>query len=174
MTVLEAVASACYAKDSVSVATTILRLPAHRKAGRSREEAARHALRLVGCEGLADQNASGLALGSRRRVEVARALASDPHLILLDEPASGLDEGEVEELASVIRQVADAGGTVLLVEHNFKMVCSVSDQIYVLESGRLLAHGTPDEIQHNAIVAESYLGQLPDADELGAPINAGE
>jgi branched-chain amino acid transport system permease protein len=174
MTVLEAVASARYAKDSVSIATTILRLPAHRGAERSREAAARQALRLVGCEDLADQDAAGLALGSRRRVEVARALAGDPHLILLDEPASGLDEGEVEELASVIRQVAAAGGTVLLVEHNFNMVCSVSDQIYVLESGRLLAQGTPDEIQRNQIVAESYLGQLPDADQLGAPIRAGE
>jgi branched-chain amino acid transport system permease protein len=173
MTVLEAVASARYAKDSVNIATTILRLPAHRRAERSREAAARRALQIVGCEDLADQDASGLALGSRRRVEVARALASDPHLILFDEPASGLDEGEVEELADVIRQVAAAGGTVLLVEHNFKMVCSVSDQIYVLESGRLLAHGTPDEIQRNAVVAESYLGQLPDADDLGSSIQAG-
>ncbi|MGC0367480.1 branched-chain amino acid transport system permease protein [Rhodococcus sp. 27YEA15] len=174
MTVLEAVASARYANDAVSIAATILRLPAHRRAERSRAEAARQALRLVGCEDLADQDAAGLALGTRRRVEVARALAADPHLILLDEAASGLDEGEVEELASVIRRVADAGATVLLVEHNFKMVCSVSDRIYVLESGRLLAEGTADEIQANAAVAESYLGQLPDADELGATTNAHE
>jgi len=174
MTVLEAVASARYANDAVSIAATVLRLPAHRRAERSRAEAARQALRLVGCEDLADQDAAGLALGTRRRVEVARALAADPHLILLDEAASGLDEGEVEELASVIRRIADAGATVLLVEHNFKMVCSVSDRIYVLESGRLLAEGAPDEIQRNAAVAESYLGQLPDADEMGATANAHE
>jgi branched-chain amino acid transport system permease protein len=166
MTCLEVVASASYANDAPGLMATMLRLPSCGRANRSRRTSAFETMRLVGIEHLAEQSASGLALGSRRRVEVARALASRPQLILLDEPASGLDEGEVDELATVIRRAADAGGTVLLVEHNFRMVCEVSDHIYVLESGRLLAQGTPDDIQHNEAVATSYLGQLPDAEEI--------
>jgi branched-chain amino acid transport system permease protein len=166
MTCLEVVASASYANDAPGLMATMLRLPSCGRANRSRRTSALETMRLVGIEHLAEQSASGLALGSRRRVEVARALASRPQLILLDEPASGLDEGEVDELATVIRRAADAGGTVLLVEHNFRMVCEVSDHIYVLESGRLLAQGTPDDIQHNEAVATSYLGQLPDAEEI--------
>jgi len=165
MTCLEVVASAGYAK-APGILATMLRLPSFRRASRSRRASALETMRLVGIEHLAEQSASGLALGSRRRVEVARALAAKPRLILLDEPASGLDEGEVDELAKVIRRVADAGGTVLLVEHNFRMVCEVSDRIYVLESGRLLAAGTPEDIQRDEAVAASYLGQLPDAEEI--------
>jgi branched-chain amino acid transport system permease protein len=166
MTCLEVVASGRYSIDGANMLATVLRLPSWRRANRSRRAVALDMIALVGLQGLADQPASGLPLGSRRLVEVARALASRPRLLLLDEPASGLDEGEVDELAAVIRRVADAGATVLLVEHNFRMVCEVSDHIYVLESGRLLAHGTPEEIQHNEAVAASYLGQLPDAEEL--------
>jgi branched-chain amino acid transport system permease protein len=166
MTCLEVVASASYANNAPGILATMLRLPACGRANRSRRTSALETMRLVGIEHLAEQPASGLPLGSRRRVEVARALAGQPRLILLDEPASGLDEGEVGDLASIIRRVADAGGTVVLVEHNFRMVCEVSDRIYVLESGRLLAQGTPDEIQRDEAVAASYLGQLPDAEEI--------
>jgi branched-chain amino acid transport system permease protein len=166
MTCVEVVASAGYANDAPGILATTLRLPACGRANRSRRTSALETMRLVGIEHLAEQPASGLPLGSRRRVEVARALAGKPRLILLDEPASGLDEGEVDDLALVIRRVAEAGGTVVLVEHNFRMVCEVSDRIYVLESGRLLAQGTPDEIQRDEAVAASYLGQLPDAEEI--------
>ncbi len=166
MTCLEVVASAGYAHNAPGILATMLRFPSCRHANRSRQASALETMRLVGIEHLAEQPASGLSLGSRRRVEVARALAAKPQLVLLDEPASGLDEGEVDELAAVIRRVADAGGTVLLVEHNFRMVCEVSDCIYVLESGRLLAHGSPEDIQRNEAVAASYLGQLPDAEEV--------
>jgi branched-chain amino acid transport system permease protein len=160
MTTAEVVAAARYTRHTSGIIPAVLRLPSFRRVRRSDREVALRTLRVLGIEHLADQPASALPLGSRRLVEVARALAAEPAVLLLDEPASGLDTEEVTDLARVIRRLADAGATVLLVEHNFHLICDVSDQIYVLELGRLIASGTPEQVQHDDAVIRSYLGQL--------------
>ena len=162
MTTLEAVGIARYEREKASFIGAILRLPGYKAISRRDRDQAMAMLALLGIEDLADRPASSLPLGSRRLVEVARALVARPAVILLDEPASGLDESEVEKLASAIRTIRDAGCTVVLVEHNYHFICDVSDKICVLNLGNLIAEGTPQEINSNAAVAHSYLGQLPE------------
>jgi branched-chain amino acid transport system permease protein len=158
LTTVEVVASSRYVRDYVGLLAAVLRLPSFRRA-RERDLAEAHrVLRMLGLEGLADRQAASLPLGSRRLVEVARAIAANPAVLLLDEPASGLDEHEIQRLAEVIGRVRQAGATVLLIEHNFAMVCGVADFIYALDFGRLIAAGPPRDIQANEAVIRSYLG----------------
>jgi branched-chain amino acid transport system permease protein len=107
---------------------------------------------------LAHEEATSLPLGTRRLLEVARALISRPRVLLLDEAASGLDEDEVERLAALLRRVRDAGATVVLVEHNFRLVLSLADEVYVLAQGEIIAHGAPEEIEEHPRVLREYLG----------------
>jgi branched-chain amino acid transport system ATP-binding protein len=99
-----------------------------------------------------------LTLVEQRRVEIARALASDPTLLLLDEPAAGMNPAEVEELTKLIRRIHGAGATVLLVEHHMRLVMAISHTVTVLKTGRLLAQGTPDEVRNHPDVISAYLG----------------
>lgn len=112
----------------------------------------------VGLSELADQTAGDLPTGSARLVEIARALATKPRLLLLDEPASGLDESETEHLGSLLRTLTAEGLGILLVEHDVGLVMRVCDSIYVLDLGLIIAHGTPDEIKHDPLVLSAYLG----------------
>jgi branched-chain amino acid transport system permease protein len=105
-----------------------------------------------------DEAASSLSLGTRRLVEVARALACEPRILLLDEPASGLSESDVLHLGGVLKATAEAGVIVILVEHNFQFVLETADFIVVLNSGAVLATGAPSDIRDNPDVLESYLG----------------
>ncbi len=134
-------------------------MPAIRQEERTIEDAAREALAFVGLADMAEAPAANLALGARKRVELARALAAEPLLLLLDEPAGGLNHEEVAALGSLVRSVRDQRGiTVLLVEHHMGLVMSLSDKVVVLNFGRVIADGTPDDVRGNPAVTEAYLG----------------
>jgi branched-chain amino acid transport system ATP-binding protein len=120
---------------------------------------AAEALEVTGVAPIADRVAASLPHGTRKRVELARALASHPRLLLLDEPAGGLDHEEVEELGALIRRIRDDFELgVLLVEHHMNLVMGVSDRVHVLNFGRRIASGPPDEVRRNPDVIEAYLG----------------
>lgn len=148
-------------KKEVGLLATVLRLPSYHR--RQREAAAETAA-IMAALGIADrahEEAAALPLGTRRLVELGRALASEPAVLLLDEVASGLDKDEVAELADVIRRLRTAGATIVLVEHNFDLITSVSDTVYVLAEGAVLASGGPDEIARDEKVRRTYLGSGP-------------
>ena len=137
-------------------------------AAASQREAARRAHELLGLLGLsdyADQQASSLAHGDERRLGVARALAIEPRFVLMDEPAAGLSEAEVPRFAEAIGAVRDRGAAVLLVDHNIALVLEVCERIHVLDQGKTLAEGTPQEIRADLGVAAAYLGESAAVDE---------
>ncbi|MFF0817816.1 ATP-binding cassette domain-containing protein [Rhodococcus sp. NPDC003318] len=158
VTVLEAVASGRYSTDRASMLSTVLRLPGFRRVRAADRAEATRALEMVGMAHLADEAAAALPLGMRRLLEVARSVVASPGVLLLDEVASGLDEDEVARLADLIRGLRDAGATVVLVEHNFRLVLELADRIVVLAQGSVVADGPPAEIERNPRVLSEYLG----------------
>jgi ABC-type branched-subunit amino acid transport system ATPase component len=105
-----------------------------------------------------DRGATTLSYGDQRRLEIARALATKPEILLLDEPAAGMNEAETERLGELIEAIRDRGVTVVLIEHHMNLVMAVSDRVVVMQNGRLLAEGTPVEIQQDEAVIAAYLG----------------
>ena len=128
-----------------------------RRRAHALEEAERIA-RQVGMEAQLDRPAEGLTIAGRKRLELARALATRPKLLLLDEVMAGLTPTEVGEIVAVIKRIRDSGVTILLIEHVMQAVMSLSDDIYVLNQGRIIAHGAPRDIASNPQVVEAYLG----------------
>ncbi len=158
MTVLENVMLARHPRTRCGFLAAGLRLPGMRSEETRIREKALYYLNLVGLTELAGLDAGTLPLGKQKILEIARALATEPRLILLDEPAGGLNMRETEELGDLIQQIKNLGVTVLLVEHDMNLIMDISDRIMVLHYGEVLASGTPAEIKENSAVIEAYLG----------------
>ncbi|TIC88590.1 ABC transporter ATP-binding protein [Nocardioides sp. GY 10113] len=158
MTALENVLVGTDAQHRTGMLSALFRLPRHRQEEERGHRRAMELLRFMGIVDKADELASNLSYGDQRRLEIARAMATEPKLICLDEPAAGFNPAEKVQLMELIRKVRDQGYTVLLIEHDMKLVMGVTDRIVVLEFGRKIAEGRPSEIRDNPAVIAAYLG----------------
>ncbi|OFW60577.1 MAG: hypothetical protein A2133_12015 [Actinobacteria bacterium RBG_16_64_13] len=159
MSLLENVAVGRYSRTKAGVISATLSLPLHRREERETLKAAHDALRRVGLDERGEEAAENLPMGERHLLEIARALAAEPRLLLLDEPAAGLNDQESARLAETVRKIRDEGMTVLLVEHDMTFVMDISDEVVVLDYGRKIAEGPPLMIQDNEEVIKAYLGE---------------
>jgi branched-chain amino acid transport system ATP-binding protein len=163
MTVLENVMVGGDAHHNTGVLSSMLGLPRHRREESEGRDRAHELLDFMGLGRKADELARNLPYGDQRRLEIARALATGPKLLCLDEPAAGFNPAEKTKLMQLIRKIRDQGYTVLLIEHDMKLVMGVTDRIVVLEFGRKIAEGLPAEIRDNPAVIAAYLGVDEDA-----------
>jgi branched-chain amino acid transport system ATP-binding protein len=158
MKVIENVLAGCHCRMRSGIFASMFRLPSQR---REEQEAIGNALRELEFVGLGDQatnKAKNLSYGNQRLLEIARALAAQPKLIVLDEPAGGMNAQETADLVELIKEIKKRGITVLLIEHDMSLVMRICEQIIVLEHGALIAQGSPEVVQNNPRVIEAYLG----------------
>ena len=164
MNVLENIMVGGHSRTRSGVLKSVLRTKSQRNEETKLREFARDLMELVGLSNYDEVIAENLSYGQQRRLEIARALASNPKLLLLDEPAAGMNETETESLFDLIKKVQARGVTVLIIEHDMPLVMKLCDRITVLNFGKKLAEGTPEEIQNNQTVIEAYLGSEEDDD----------
>jgi branched-chain amino acid transport system ATP-binding protein len=163
MTALENVMVGADAHHKTSVVSALFRLPRHWREERSGRARSLELLRFVGIVHRAGDVSRNLSYGEQRRLEIARALATNPTLLCLDEPAAGFNPAEKADLLALIRKIRDTGVTVLLIEHDMRLVMGVTDRIVVLEFGKKIAEGTPAQVRENPAVIAAYLGVPTDA-----------
>ncbi len=163
MTALENAMVGADSRHRSSVVSAVLRLPRHRREERESRDEAHDLLRFVGIDARANDVAHNLSYGEQRRLEIARALATQPKLLCLDEPAAGFNPSEKAELLDLIRRIRDRGVTVLLIEHDMRLVMDVTERIVVLEFGKKIAEGTPEQVRDDPEVIAAYLGVPTDA-----------
>ncbi len=158
LSVLENVKVGCHVRTRAGVFAALTRPAWARREEAETDAKARALIDLVGLSDQTDQLAGVLPYGQQRLLEIARAMATEPRLMLLDEPAAGLNHDETAQLGTLIRRIAAGGTTVLLIEHDMRLVMKTADHIVVLNFGRKIAEGTPAQIQENEDVVEAYLG----------------
>ena len=159
MSLLENVLTGLHTRLAAPLPAIVLRLPGCRREERDAVARALAALDFVGLGDKAEAPAAALAYGDQRRLEIARAIAPDPALLLLDEPAAGMNPAETMALAALVRRIRDRGTTVLLIEHHMGFVMHLSERVTVLNFGRRIFAGAPDEVRAAPVVIEAYLGQ---------------
>ena len=161
-TVFDNVLIAKHCRSTSNVFSATFRM--NRKEEKAQREEVMKLLEIVGLADVKDELATSLPYGKQRRLEIARALAAEPKLLLLDEPAAGMNPQETDELTAFIGEIRkNFNMTIFLIEHHMNLVMDISDRIYVLDFGKLIAEGTPEEIQNNKRVIDAYLGVAEDA-----------
>ncbi|MBI1811014.1 MAG: ABC transporter ATP-binding protein [Nitrospirae bacterium] len=159
MTVIENVMVSQHCRTQSGLLSAIIRSSSFRDEEKAIREKALEYLELVGLEAYSDTIAGSLPYGSQKRLEIARAIATEPRLILLDEPTAGMNPQETGEMMGLIKKLQELGKTIILIEHDMKVVMGISENIVVLDHGVKIAEGTPSEIKSNPMVIEAYLGK---------------
>ena len=159
MTVLENALAGAHMHVGAPALAQMFRLPGARAEERGLRDKANALLDLIGLSAFRDTAATDLPMGAQKNLEVVRALMANPRMLLLDEPAAGLNDSETADLAALLTAIRDIGVTIMVVEHNMSLVMGIADQVIVLDAGKLVAIGAPAEIQADRRVIEAYVGQ---------------